>query len=163
MTFEDAVDLVAHQSVNEQGRHLTVADIATRIGKSENYLAKATSKHYAEKPLRGELIVPLTLATNNYAIVEHICEAVGGVFFKLPKVDAANRDVLEHAGRLATEFGDVMTSAATALADRRVTPDEARSFRAEVLEQVAVALQMADLMDAKAGLAPGRAVDRKEA
>ena len=32
------------------------------------------------------LIAPLTIATRNYAIVEHLCAQVGGVFFPLPSV-----------------------------------------------------------------------------
>lgn len=151
-SFEEVVDHVAHESVNAQGRRMTVGEIAAKTGQRENYLAKATSKNYEEQRLPGDLIVPVTLATKNFAIVDWICAQVGGVFFQLPEVDPANVDVIEQSGRTASEFGDVMRSAAVSLADGKVTVDEARDFRQQVNELVATALQFADLLDVKAGL-----------
>lgn len=161
MTFAEAVDLVAHHSTTEQGRRMSVDDIAARIGRPANYLRKATSQYDDAHPLRGDLIVPMTMATRNYAIVEHIAEQCGGVFFQMPHVDAANLDVIEHAGTAVREFGDVLAASARALADGRVTPEEAADFRNQGNEAIAAIAKFMQLIDSKAVVAGPRAVERR--
>ena len=153
MTFAEAVDQVAHHSQNGHGRRLSVADIAERIGRTENYLRKATSQYDDAHPLRGDLIVPLTMATGNKTILRYLSEATGGVYIELPKVDEANVDVVLQAGKTAQEFGDVLAEAGHALADGRVTRDEAEAFRKQATEAVTEIMQFVALMDRKAGIA----------
>ena len=142
MTFAEAVDQVAHHSRTEQGKRLTVADIAARIGRHENYLRKATSQYDDAHPLRADLVAPLTLATKNYALVEHIAEASGGVFFRLPPVSAASTDVIEQTARTVQEFADVLHASATAWSDHRVTPEEAARTCREIDQAIAALAQM---------------------
>lgn len=151
-TFADAVDVVAHQSRNEHGQRMSVGDIAERIGRSENYLGKAVSKYDDAHPLRGDLIVPLTLATKNYALLQHLATAVGGVFFPLPAVDdnGKNLDVIEQTANVVGEFGDVLTDVRRALADGIVTPEEAERVAIEGNEAIAEIARLINLVQRKA-------------
>lgn len=146
MTFSEAVDQVAHHSETEQGRRMTVADIATRIGRNENYLRKATSQYDDAHPLRADLVAPLTVATRNYALVEHIAEACGGVFFRLPPVHATSADVIEQTATTVKEFADVLHSSADAYADQRLTPEEAQRTCREIDQAIAALAQFRKLI-----------------
>ncbi len=153
-----ALASIVHESYDEHGRRLTVGRIAERMGERESYLAPRLSPYDDTHTLPWTKVVGVTHATRNGALIEHLCRETGYVPVKLPKVDAANIDVIEHAGAAAKEFGDVMAEAGKALADGRVKPDEADAFRKQAHEAVAAIMQFVQLMDAKAGIQPLRAV-----
>lgn len=149
-TFPQAVDVVAHQSTNERGERMTIAEIAARIGRSENYLRKATSQYDDAHPLRGDLIAPLTLATGNFALVEHIAEACGGVFFRIPRVTADSRDVIETTAAMLRDFSELLAQSAAAWADGRMTIDEASAIAKDGRAVIARVASYVELAEAKA-------------
>jgi hypothetical protein len=74
--LDDAISQVAHFT---DGRTLT--QNAAEMGVTVDWLSRAVNP--AEKPrCPAALIVPLTLTTQNFAIVRTICKLVGGVFFQ---------------------------------------------------------------------------------
>lgn len=152
--YQRALDDLGHNSHDYQGRRLTVEQIAERIGKRTTYLRNALCATDENHPLDSSLVVALTHATGNLALVRYFAEACGCVLLELPKVSAANVDVFEHAGDAAREFGDVMTEAARAMADGRVTKDEAQAFGVQATEAITAIARFKQLMDIKAGLAP---------
>lgn len=152
--YQKALDDVGHHSVNEHGGRMTVAQIAERMGIREGYLRQALSAYDETHPLNAAKVVALTMATRNKSLVRYFAEATGGVYIELPKASAANVDVIEAAGKAATEFGDVMAEAGKALADGRVSRDEAIAFRKQAYEAIETLVQFTELMDAKAGIVP---------
>ncbi len=153
--YQRALDEVGHHSVTEQGARMTVEQIADRMGEPNlNRLRKILSAYDDSHPLNAAKVVPLTLATRNLALVRYFAEAVGCVLVELPKVGVENLDVMAHAGNAAREFADVMAEAGKALADGRVSRDEAQAFRKQANELITVVCQFADLLDVKAGLQP---------
>lgn len=152
--YQRALDEIGHNSHDAQGRRLTVEQIAERLGKRSSYLRNALCATDENHPLDSSLVVPLTHATGNLALVRYFAEACGCVLIELPKVTAEHADVMAHAGSAAREFGDVMAEAGKSLADGRVTRDEAVAFRKQVNELVTVAMTFAEAMDIKAGIAP---------
>lgn len=161
--YQRALDEVGHNSHDAHGRRMTVEQIAERIGKRPPYLRNALCATDENHPLDSSLVVPLTIATGNLALVRYFAEACGCVLVELPKVTVENTDVITHCGKAAAEFSDVMQSAGRALADGRVSKDEAKEFRGQVNELIAAALRFADLMDIKAGLLPPLAIVEKGA
>lgn len=164
--YQRALDEIGHNSHDAQGRRLTVEQIAERLGKRSSYLRNALCATDENHPLDSSLVVPLTHTTGNLALVRYFAEAVGCVLVELPKVGVENLDVMAHAGSAAREFADVMAEAGKALADGRVTREEAQSFRKQANELMTVVCQFADLFDVKAGIQPPptlKVVDRKEA
>lgn len=156
--YQRALDDVGHNSYDEQGRRLTVAQIAERVGRGVAYMRNALCATDEAHPLDSSLVVPVTIATNNRALVRYFAEATGCVCIELPRVTAGNTDVIAHAGAAAKEFGDVMTEAGLALADGRVTRDEAAAFERQANEAIAAIVTFVHLMNAKAGVAAPRLV-----
>lgn len=153
--YQRALDDIGHRSTTEQGARMTVEQIAERMGEhSVNRLRKILSAYDDAHPLNAAKVVSLTLATDNLALVRYYAEACGCVLIKLPKVAVGHADVLIQAGDAAREFGDVMVEAGKALADGRVTRDEAKAFRQQATEAVTSILRLTELLDVKAGLAP---------
>jgi len=142
-TFAEAVDCVAHHSVDEQGKPLTIPRIASRIGRDENYLRKACSQYDDTHPLRGDLIVALTTATHNYAIVDYIARQTGCAVFHLPSVsDDHHADIMGHAATAVGDFGDVLKHVQEAIADGHVTPEEAERLVIEASELIATLVKL---------------------
>lgn len=153
--YQRALDEVGHHSTTEQGARMTVEQIAERMGEhSVNRLRKILSAYDDAHPLNAAKVVSLTLATRNLALIRYYAEACGCVLIELPKVNALNTDVMAQAGEAAQEFGDVMAEAGKALADGRVSRDEAKAFRKQATEAVTSILRFAELLDVKAGIAP---------
>lgn len=115
MTFEEVVAEVVESSVDEHGRHMTRGQIATRCGVTEGYLTKATNKHYPEKPLRGNLIVPVCNATDNDRILHSREEAAA--FEK--QANEAVTAIMQFVQLMNAKAGIQPTAAARATSERR--------------------------------------------
>jgi len=122
-SVKEALDCVGHHSAQP------LPVIAERIGRVVGTLAKECSVYDDDHvpPLR--LVVPLTLASGNDALIRHLAEACGGVFFRVPVV-AAVQDVSALA-TIVREFGELLEEVSTATADGRVTADELARVRRE--------------------------------
>lgn len=161
--YQRALEDIGCNSHDQHGQRLTRERIAERMGKTTSYIKNALNATDEHHPLDSSLVVNLTLATGNLSLVRYFAEAVGCVLVELPKVGIENLDVMAHAGNAAREFADVMAEAGKALADGRVSRDEAQAFRTQANELITVVCQFADLLDVKAGIQPPpvlRAVER---
>lgn len=152
--YQRALDEIGHHSHDEHGQRLTVDRIAERMGVQAHRLRKTLSAYDDAHPLNAANVVALTHATRNLSLIRYFAEACGCVLVQLPKVSPANVDVLEHAGSAAREFSDVLAEAGKALADGRVTRDEALAFRRQADEAITSLATFALLMERKAGIAP---------
>jgi hypothetical protein len=97
-SVDDAISQVAHFT---EGR--TLSRNAAEMGMTVDWLSRAVNPN--EKPrCPAALIVPLTMTTQNYAIVRTICKLVGGVFFQ------PRRSTNETAHKASTlkEFADYL-------------------------------------------------------
>ncbi len=150
-SFAAAVDIVAHQSTNERGERMVIADIAARIGRPDSYLRKATSQYDDAHPLRGDLIVPLTLATRNYALINYLARECGGVFIQMPAVESADHgDIVRQTTTVVGEFGDVLADLRTALADGHISTSESDRVSVQAYEAIAETLRLVKLVHLKA-------------
>jgi hypothetical protein len=118
-TFVEAVDCLAHHSA------VSLGEAAGRIGRDPNYLRKACSAYADTHPLRGDLIVPLTLAFDNPVLVAYLAQACGGVFVRVPQVQVGTTDLVDQAGRAMQRFGVVLQDVSLAVTDGKVTAEEA--------------------------------------
>lgn len=135
-SLPEAIDCVAHHS------DLPLREIAERIGKSETYLRSACSQYDDSHKFQAELIVPITAATQNFALLDYLERAVGRVAIRLP--DQAGRgDVFERTADLTRELGHAIEEIRQALSDGHVTSDEADRVRREIhhLQTAAAALE----------------------
>jgi hypothetical protein len=95
---DDAVSQVAHFT---EGR--TLSRNAAEMGVAVDWLSRAVNPN--EKPrCPAALIVPLTITTQNFAIVRTICKLVGGVFF-LPRRSDTSR---WHSASTLKEFSEYL-------------------------------------------------------
>lgn len=115
-SVKEALDCVGHHSDQP------IAVIAERVGRVVGTLAKECSLYDDEHvpPLR--LVVPLTLASGNDALIRYLAEACGGVFVRVP-VGAGVGDVAAVAA-IVQEFGEFLGEVARTTVDGRVTADE---------------------------------------
>lgn len=152
-TFEDVVDHVAHESY-ENGKRLTVPVISQRMGCAHAHLSKAVSRYDTAHPLRGNMIVDLTRATANFAIVRWICHMVGGVFVRLPKpcAHASMQPLFEAMTTHVGSFSRQLHTLQQHMADGVVVQSEADEIHALALEVVATALAISQSADAAAGI-----------
>lgn len=134
--FAEALDHLAHNSPNPLAR------MAERIGRKPNYLRKACSRHDDAHPFRGDLIVPMTLASAdhpdrcNYVLVEYVARGVGGIFVRVP----ANTGRFGVTPNVLREVGEYLQALASGSADARYTRAEAVRIRREGMEVVAAIL-----------------------
>lgn len=162
--YQRALDDVGHHSYDEQGRRLTVAQIAERMGEEyEHRLRKELSAYDEAHPLKAAKVVPLTLATRNAALIRYFCEATGFVAVPLPRVSAAgHQDVVRQCELLIKEFGEALTKAGEAVADGRICREDAEAFAKEADDVVAAILQFKELMHQKAGISQSSGPRRVE-
>lgn len=152
--YQRALDEIGHHSHDEHGQRLTVDRIAERMGVQAHRLRKTLSAYDDAHPLNAAYVVALTHATRNLSLIRYFAEACGCVLVPLPQVRPGHIDVITHAGSTAREFSDVLAEAGRALADGRVTRDEALTFRRQTDEAITALATFALLMERKAGIAP---------
>ena len=127
-TLKEALDCLGHHGA------LTVRQLAERLGHiSEGTLGKQLSQYDEDNypPIRQ--VVPLTLASENDALITHLARAVGGVFVRVPT--AAGTVESQAFARMVKEFGELLAAVAEAWADDgHVTPDELDRVEREWLD-----------------------------
>lgn len=135
-SLEEAIDCVAHYS------DLTLRQIAERVGKSESYLRAACSQWDDGHHFQAALIIPLTAATRNFALLDYIERQVGRVAIAIPE-GVGRGDVFERTADVMRELGEAIEAIRCSLADGRVETCEAARVQKEIadLQQAAAALQ----------------------
>jgi hypothetical protein len=133
-TFKGALHTVVFDS------KVPAKQLADNVGKGYTYLANAANESQEDSHLRGKDIVPLTIATGNFALLDFMEAACGRVAFKIPELgkvgaEAFNEGVIatiEHLGELSREYREAM-------ADNILTVDEKRKLEAlkfEIMKHV---------------------------
>lgn len=125
-TFEEGADCLGHHSTNR------LPAMAKTMQRDYNYLAKAFSPFADTHPLRGDLLVPATLASGdtpaerNYTLLDWMEQAVGRVAFVLPQVGVGGGDAtgVRLTQQAIQDFGQLLATSGEALADGRLTPEE---------------------------------------
>jgi len=79
-TFKGALHEVVFNSA------VPAKQLADKIGKGYTYLANAANESQEESHLRGRDIIPLTLATGNYSLLDFMEAACGRIAVRLPDV-----------------------------------------------------------------------------
>jgi len=131
-SFMEAVDALAHRSAN------SLTKMAERIGKPVNYLRKACSQYDQAHPFRGDLIVPMTIASadepdrRNDIVIEYLARAVGGVFYRVPS-SLGNFNLTPN---VLKELGDYLQAVSDGSVDHRYTPGEVARIRREGMQVV---------------------------
>lgn len=156
-TFEEAADCLGHHSAQ------TLPVIAKRINRSYNALAKAFSPYDDQHALRGDVIVPATLASGdspedrNYALLDWMEAQVGRVAFVVPV--AATADGMAQAHAVKT-FAEYLQRSAEAASDGIYTIDEVGRIEDEandairaIATHVEVLRQRLRLQDTKPAIA----------
>jgi hypothetical protein len=142
-TIVEAIDCVAHHS------SVTLEQIAERIGRSVNYLRKATSAYDDAHPFRADLIVPVSLASANAAIVRYLARAVGGAYVPLPSAALASAGEFLSAAHAVQDFGRTLETFAQITADNDITNEEADRFARQAQETIEAILQLAAAVRAR--------------
>lgn len=98
--------------------------IASDLGIAVNTLIRRVNIDYPDRPFRVEDLPALVNSTGDDTPLHFICEKSGGVFLRLPKAEGR---VPVHVACMDSidRFGKLMTECSEALADGRVTLDEA--------------------------------------
>jgi hypothetical protein len=120
--LKEALDCLGHHSDRP------LREIAERVGRTESTLAKECSRYEEDHypPLR--MVVPLTLASDNDALVTYLARAVGGVFVRIESAVGRGVDQ-EHAARAVATFGSLLQEFGLALADGTITDQEADAIQ----------------------------------
>jgi hypothetical protein len=121
VSLKEACDCVGHHSDRP------LREIAERIGRTESQLGKECSLYDEEHCLPLRLVVPLTLAAENDALITYLAQAVGGVFVRIHAAHGRGVDQ-EHAAQVVTAFGELLTRYGAALADGTITVREAEQI-----------------------------------
>lgn len=158
-TVDEGRDCLGHHS--EYG----LPEMCERLGTNLNRARKQFSLYDDEHTLRDREVVAYTLAsgdtreTRNYALIDVMCQLLGGMFVPLPRIDAeGHQDVVRHSEQVIKEFGEALAAAGQAVSGGSVTATGAERFEREADDVVRVIVQMVDLMHAKAGTKPLRLV-----
>jgi hypothetical protein len=118
VNIKEALDCVGHHSARP------LREIAERIGRTENTLGKECSRYDEEHfpPLR--LVVPLTIASENDALITYLARAVGGVFLRIEYEIGRGLDQ-ERVAHAVALFGELLHRSGDALEDGTITQEEA--------------------------------------
>lgn len=88
----------------------------------------------AHRGLPARLIIPLTLLTNNTAIMDALEARIGRVGIPVQTDGRSHADMVEATAAAVREFGELLAAHADALTDARVTPAEREKIRREAYE-----------------------------
>jgi len=101
--------------------------IADRLNVSDNTVYKwAIGKESPDdtgSDMPVKWVVPLTSATKNYSLIEHLCRAVGGYFVKAPRVTSSDND-LRTVLKAMKASGSWIKEASDAMLDGTMTEEE---------------------------------------
>jgi len=132
-TLKDAIYEVAHRSKKP------LKDLAEEIDMSPNYLTRAALPDLEESetgtasgcnfPLKK--VAPITLASGNFAILDHLESRVGRVGILLPTNNGSLSDICKLSLKSVEEFGHLMSEVTKSLDDNTIQPDELSRIQKE--------------------------------
>lgn len=126
-SLADAIECVAHHS------DLPLRELAERIGRSPDYLRAACNPYDDTHRFQAHLIVALTAASGNFAIVDYIEWALHRVAFSLPLAPGPG-ELFDHTADIVHKLGASLEAIRAATKDGRITADEADHVRHHIYE-----------------------------
>lgn len=120
--LKEALDCLGHHSDRP------LREIAERVGRTESTLGKECSRYDEEHYPTIRMVVPLTLASENDALVTYLARAVGGIFVRIESAIGRGVDQ-EHAAHAVATFGTLLQEFGAALGDGTITDDEADAIQ----------------------------------
>ena len=123
----------SHELLREVLEKSSVKQVAADLGLSQSMIYKWAEADDdggsgAANPL--DRIEALLRSTGDQRLVQWICQRAGGFFILNPKTHQPHPDFLIPAtNEIVQEFADLLAVIATAAADNRITPAEARNIR----------------------------------
>lgn len=144
-SYNEAVYEVVHRS------GMPIKQLAALLGMAESYLYNCANVNQEEPTLPRKQIIPATVLTGNFAILDHFEHACGRVAFEIPKAAGPLSRVTAEVSKVTLEFGHLLKEVSEALAD---------DGRVDEQELVTVKLKCRDLHRALARL---EAAAKKEA
>lgn len=125
-SLEDALYHVVHES-----GEMTPKQLASAIGVRHAYLLDAANQFRDETQFQARLIVPLTKASGNDALIRFLSFACGGAFVRL---DSQQTVFDEQTARSMREFAEYLQTVADSGRDGVVTEEEAAQIEREAHE-----------------------------
>lgn len=136
-SFNEAVADAVHNS------GVPVKQLAAQIDLAPSTLYNCANPNMDEPCLPRKKIIPLTLATGSFAILDHFERACGRVAYELPVVRGSFSEVATEVSAVTAEFGELLQKVAEALKD---------DGQVDRLELKAIKTEAADLHRALARL-----------
>ncbi|WP_305043875.1 phage regulatory CII family protein [Geoalkalibacter sp.] len=124
-TYNEAVYAVVH------GSGVPIKQLAARAGIAESTLYNCANPNMEEPALARKHIIPLTLATRNFEILDFFEEQCGRVAYELPAADCPLSEIAKEVSTVTRKFGVLLLRVSQALEnDGRVDGEELAGIRA---------------------------------
>lgn len=114
---------------------------ASRIDRGKSHVHRCASMHDADTFLNLRDAVELQRFADRPLITMEMCRQAGGVFLQLPEAFGDDGQLPMHVVQITQELGDVSHSVCDALADGRVSMEEAAAIETQIDELIEVAVQ----------------------
>jgi len=122
-----------------------LAPASEYCGKSEAQLSKYSRANYAES-MPISVVEELEAVTNGKPghphVTNYLARKAGFTLVVLPVVEANGSDLLRLLAQQAKESGDIANVICEAIADGKITADEARSVRKELRDLIRICVAM---------------------
>ncbi len=129
----DTIEIIAGYSENENKMRV----VADRMGIPYSTLMRKLNPFDAYQ-FNATEIIPLVMATNNMSLIEHYCERLNIAAVPMGTGQCGGLDA--HAiARFAKEAGEAMVAMSTAVLDCKISAEERRACKHELMELVQTA------------------------
>ena len=124
----------SHELLKEVLRKTSAKQISADMGLSLSLIYK-----WAEPPAENagsgafnplDRIEQLLKITKDRRIAQWVCECAGGFFITNPEANPHPHQIIPATNDIVQEFADMLGVIASATADQKITPDEAKKIRA---------------------------------
>lgn len=142
----EKLSTICREAVKKAPSGLSAEAIADLVGKKYKTLMSELAHHDGHKP-DMDLLPDLVTATGSDAPLKTLGRTCGCLFVRVPDVAGEGHPLARHLADTVKDFGDLMATMGEALADGRITQDEARRIARdghEVMDAVMAVIRMAE-------------------
>lgn len=140
-SIQEAIYCAALHSAADSGA------VAEAIGKRRGYLLDAANPDRDEVQFQARLLIPLMLATGNLAPLRFLARELGCALVELPTAIPAPGDVRQKFTVAVKEIGEDAAELERALADNRVSADDALRMKRELRDTIEALIAVDSAMD----------------
>ncbi len=124
--------------------------LAERLGVRLGYLCDAANPDRDTAQFQARLIVPITLLTGDFTMLDYLEREVGRVAFAVPQSPAGEHaDLFTALAEAMRELGEDAESLRIAVDDGTITSEEAEAFEREADETIAAIARMKAIVAGK--------------